>query len=89
MRKAGPSPASAPEARGVRCLDPEALSVAPDGSLYVSDEYRPALLHFDREGALLRDIPLLEWYRPIDSEGRTNYLTRVFRHVEIWSRSTT
>ena len=59
-----------------RCLDSEAISVAPDGSLYVSDEYAPALLHFDRSGKLLREIPFPDWYLPRDSKGSLEYRAR-------------
>lgn len=55
------------------CLDPEAIAVAPDGTLYVSDEYRPALMHFDRQGLLLREIPLPAWYQPRNSHGALEY----------------
>lgn len=56
------------------CLDPEALAIAPDGSLYVGDEYRPAILHFRRDGRLLRVLPLPSWYAPHDAAGRPAYL---------------
>lgn len=64
---------SQPTRDGRRCLDPEALAIAPDGSLYVSDEYAPALLHFDRRGRLLRTLPLPEWYRPRNASGAVDY----------------
>ncbi|WP_342362004.1 esterase-like activity of phytase family protein [Terrarubrum flagellatum] len=35
---------------GNRRLDPEGVRVAPDGSLWVSDEYGPHILHFDKSG---------------------------------------
>lgn len=37
-------------------LDPEALRVARDGKVWVSDEYGPALLEFDRNGRLQRAL---------------------------------
>lgn len=38
--------------------DFEGIAVAPDGSFWLSDEYRPALYHFDRKGTLIdRFIP--------------------------------
>lgn len=55
------------------CLDPEAICVAPDGTLYVSDEYTPALLQFARDGRLLRRIPLPFWYQPRDRKDRLVY----------------
>jgi hypothetical protein len=66
-------PGPTPTRSGRRCLDPEAIAVAPDGSLYVSDEYQPALLHFDRSGHLLRTIPLPAWYRPGNETGTPDY----------------
>jgi len=66
-------PGTKPERDGRRCLDPEAIAVAPDGTLYVSDEYTPALLHFDRRGHLLRTFPLPAWYRPRNASGLPEY----------------
>jgi hypothetical protein len=62
-----------PRRDGRSCLDPEAISVAPDGTLYVSDEYTPALLQFTRDGKLLRRIPLPDWYQPRDRKERLAY----------------
>ena len=56
-----------------RCLDPEALAIAPDGTFYVSDEYAPALLQFDRSGRLLREIPLPDWLQPRNRQGAVDY----------------
>jgi hypothetical protein len=68
--------ATAPLRDGRRCLDTEAIAVAPDGSLYVSDEYAPALLHFDRSGKLLREIPLPDWYLPRLPKGSLDYRSK-------------
>jgi len=39
-------------------IDPEGIVVAPDGSFWMVDEYRPSILHFDATGRLLaRYIP--------------------------------
>ena len=70
-----PDTAAAPTREGRRCLDPEAISVAPDGTLYVSDEYGPSLMHFNRSGKLLREIPLPDWYRPRDEHNNLDYRT--------------
>lgn len=67
------NPGSQPVHGNRRCLDPEAIAVAPDGSLYVSDEYQPALLHFDRTGHLLRTLPLPAWYRPVNARRTPEY----------------
>ncbi|MGH8045716.1 MAG: esterase-like activity of phytase family protein [Chthoniobacterales bacterium] len=68
--------AQMPTRGGRRCLDTEAIAVAPDGTLYVSDEYRPALLQFDRSGKLLREIPMPAWYQPLSPSGTSQYLTK-------------
>jgi hypothetical protein len=39
-----------------RRFDPEGIRVAPDGTFYVSDEYGPYILQFDRQGNLLRRV---------------------------------
>lgn len=41
---------------GRRGLDPEGLAVAPDGTFWVSDEYGPYILHFDRKGILIEEL---------------------------------
>ncbi len=39
-------------------LDPEAIRVGPDGTVYISDEYGPYVLAFSSEGKLLRRLPV-------------------------------
>ena len=39
-----------------RGIDPEGLALAPDGTFWVSDEYGPYLLHFDRNGQCLDEL---------------------------------
>lgn len=39
-------------------FDPEGIRVAPDGTFYVSDEYGPYVFQFNRQGHLIRRIPL-------------------------------
>jgi hypothetical protein len=68
--------AATPTRNGRRCLDSEAIAIAPDGTIYVSDEYAPALLQFSRDGHLLREIPLPDWYRPRDRQGRIDYQSK-------------
>ncbi|MDR0872602.1 MAG: esterase-like activity of phytase family protein [Prevotellaceae bacterium] len=41
---------------GRRGIDPEGLTLAPDGSFWVSDEYAPYILHFDAKGFLLEEL---------------------------------
>ena len=38
-----------------RGIDPEGLAICPDGSFYISDEYGPFILHFDRHGRLIEE----------------------------------
>lgn len=39
---------------GPRRLDPEAIRVGPDGTVYIADEYGPAVLAFSAEGKLVK-----------------------------------
>ena len=39
-------------------LDPEGIRVAPDGTFYVSDEYGPLVIQFDKNGHLKRRLDL-------------------------------
>ena len=41
-----------------RRLDPETIRTLPDGSTWVSDEYGPFILHFDRQGNQIESLPL-------------------------------
>jgi hypothetical protein len=43
--------------KGLR-LDPEGVRVAHDGHLFVSDEYGPFVLEFDRSGKLMNRLPV-------------------------------
>ncbi len=49
---------------GRTCMDPEAIAIAPDGTLYVSEEYGPCLYQFQRDGKMIRRINLPEEFRP-------------------------
>ncbi len=50
--------------QGRRSLDPEGLVRAPDGGWFISDEYGPAILHFDAGGALLGRLTVPEAFIP-------------------------
>lgn len=39
-----------------RGLDSEGLAIAPDGTFWVSDEYAPFVMQFDRNGVLMREL---------------------------------
>ncbi len=39
-------------------FDPEGIRVGADGTFYISDEYGPYVLNFDRQGNLLRRLPV-------------------------------
>jgi Esterase-like activity of phytase len=43
-------------------FDPEGIRVAPDGTFYVSDEYGPYVLQFNRQGHLIRRLSLPQRY---------------------------
>ncbi|MEO6846398.1 MAG: esterase-like activity of phytase family protein [Chthoniobacterales bacterium] len=58
---------------GVTCIDPEAIAVAPDGTVYVTDEYGPYLYQFSRDGKMLRRLRAPDYYTPIDSNGKVNF----------------
>jgi len=61
---------------GRTCLDPEAIALAPDGTLYVSDEYGPYLYQFRRDGQMIRRIVLPEKFRPRTAAGVTEFTGR-------------
>jgi hypothetical protein len=46
-----------------RRLDPEGIRVAPDGSVWVSDEYGPWILHFDAQGHQIGSLPAPAGFR--------------------------
>ena len=48
---------SGDDAKALR-LDPEAIRVGPDGTVYVAEEYGPSVLAFAPEGRLLRRLPI-------------------------------
>jgi len=58
---------------GRTCIDPEAIACAPDGSLYVSEEYGPYLYHFRRDGRMLERFALPETYQPKTAEGKLDF----------------
>jgi hypothetical protein len=45
---------------GTLRLDPEGIRVGPDGTFFISDEYGPYILEFNRQGHLLRRIAVPE-----------------------------
>lgn len=55
------------------CLDPEAIALASDGTIYVTDEYGPFLYQFQRDGILIRRITLPEAFRPRTAEGKLDF----------------
>jgi len=55
------------------CLDPEAIAAAPDGTLYVTDEYGPLLYQFSRDGKMIRRIELPEIFRPRRADGHVDF----------------
>ncbi|RVT90902.1 esterase-like activity of phytase family protein [Sphingomonas crocodyli] len=66
-----PSPASG-DGAGRISLDSEGLVMAPDGSLYVSDEYAASIYHFDARGRLIGAIPAVPALMP-RTDGRIDF----------------
>jgi hypothetical protein len=48
-----------PSERGSR-LDPEAIRIGPDGTVYISDEYGPAVMAFGKDGKLVKRFAVPE-----------------------------
>lgn len=61
---------------GRMCIDPEGVALAPDGTVYVSEEYGPAIYQFDRNGRMIRRIKLPEMFRPVTNEGKPDFTDR-------------
>jgi hypothetical protein len=45
-------------------LDPEGIRAGRDGSVFISDEFGPYILQFDRQGRLLRSLPVPPRFLP-------------------------
>ncbi len=60
-------------ADGRTCLDPEAIALAKDGTLYVTDEYGPFLYQFQPDGKLIRRITMPEAFHPREDQGKLNF----------------
>lgn len=58
---------------GRTCIDPEAIALASDGTLYVSDEYGPYLYHFARDGKMIRRYEMPELLRPKTADGKLDF----------------
>lgn len=58
---------------GRTCLDPEAIALAADGTLYVSDEYGPLIYQFARDGRMIRRIKLPKKFDPRNSDGALDF----------------
>jgi hypothetical protein len=51
-------------------LDPESIRVAPDGTVYVSDEYGPVVYHFDASGRRLGALRVPDKFLVANPDGR-------------------
>lgn len=58
---------------GRTSIDPEALAIAPDGTLYITDEYGPYLYQFTRDGKMIRRMELPEMFRPRTADGKLGF----------------
>ncbi len=58
---------------GRTCIDPEAIALAPDDTLYITDEYGPYLYQFRRDGTLIRRIDLPKKFTPLNAQGRPDF----------------
>lgn len=58
---------------GRTCIDPEAIALAPDGTLYLTDEYGPCLYQFARDGKMIRRIALPGDFHPRTAGGKLDY----------------
>jgi len=74
-----------PVANGKLTLDAEGLAFAPDGSLYVSDEYGATILHFAREGRLLGKISPVQALIPqfTQASGLTGFTSQNTAGVDV------
>ena len=55
-----------------RGIDTEGLAIAPDGTFWVSDEYGPFVMQFDRTGILLRELSPTEGLPAYFAQRRPN-----------------
>ncbi|MES2569785.1 MAG: esterase-like activity of phytase family protein, partial [Verrucomicrobiota bacterium] len=55
-------------------FDPESIRVAPDGTLYVADEFGPSVYHFKRNGDWIEALPVPQKFRisKFTYSGRSN-----------------
>lgn len=58
---------------GRHCIDPEAIALSPNGTVYIADEYGPMLYEFKRDGTLLRSITPPGNYLPRTAEGTIDF----------------
>lgn len=58
---------------GRTCIDPEALALAGDGRLFVTDEYGPFLYEFRSDGIMVRRIALPDEFSPREASGKRNF----------------
>jgi hypothetical protein len=58
---------------GRTCIDPEAIALAKDGRLFITDEYGPFFYEFQRDGTMVRRIALPAEFQPREASGKLNY----------------
>jgi outer membrane autotransporter protein len=65
-----PSPAPGQPGAGLISVDAEGISFRNDGSFYLSDEYGPAIYHFNAQGRMLSSLPVPDALIPRDKDGK-------------------
>ena len=55
------------------CIDPEAIAIAQDDSIYIADEYGPFLYQFHRDGTMIRCIKPPDHYLPKTDGGIVDF----------------
>jgi hypothetical protein len=58
---------------GRTSIDPEAIALAEDGTIYLSDEYGPYIYQFGRDGKMIRRIAFPDMFTPVTKKGEKDF----------------
>lgn len=58
---------------GRTSIDPEAIALAEDGTIYLSDEYGPCIYQFGRDGKMIRCIAFPDMFTPVTKKGEKDF----------------